>query len=319
MTFAGSCVCRPVGVTVSRVIAGNIPASTGCWAAAQATASSSSPVRGAEAVEGAGDRRGSGSSAPRGRAAPRPPSAARRRTLSAPAGTDAWPARPKNRSRSEATCLLADRDRHDAAPVGQLEQRAAALVERVVAAQVRALADEPGHPDVGGVALLVGLGDRGRRRRAARLPLRAELGERRRPGGQLALHVGGAAAEDPAVADARRRTAARVQSASGAGTTSVCAISMIDGPAAVALDPRDQVEALGIGTDELALDPGLGEVVGEQLARPTVSRPGGFEVSMRISAAGRARRPPPRSLDMLIDDRRRSRRVPVSPRPRRQP
>ncbi len=56
-----------------------------------------------------------------------------------------------------------------------------------------------------------------------------------------------------------------VQSAVGAGTTSVCAISISEGPSPRALDSRDQVEALRVGADELALDPGAAQVVGEQL------------------------------------------------------
>ena len=93
------------------------------------------------------------------RAGARSTAAAWRSGLSAPAGNRGVTGAAGTRRRSEADLLLADRDGHDAAPVGELEQHAAALVEREVAAQVGALADQPRHPDVGGVALLVGLGD----------------------------------------------------------------------------------------------------------------------------------------------------------------
>ena len=161
--------------------------------------------------------------------------------------------------------LLADRDRHDPAPVGELEHHAAALVERVVAAEVVALADQPGHPDVGGVALLVGLGDEhhvaGRTLAAA-----GELGEGDDPRRQLALHVGGAAAVDALVADLageRRHRPVGVRRRHDVGVGHQHQRRPLPRP----LDSRDQVQPRRIGPVEIGLDTGLGEVAGDELGR----------------------------------------------------
>ena len=67
-------------------------------------------------------------------------------TLSAPAGTQAWPARPWKRTRIEATSFSPT----DIVTTRALAARARspALVQRVVAAHVGALANHPAHPDV---------------------------------------------------------------------------------------------------------------------------------------------------------------------------
>ena len=229
MTFAGSCVCRPVGVTVIRVIAGTIPASIGCWAAAQATAASGRRRGGAEAVERARDRRGQLRRRLVIEQPLAPASAARRRTLSAPRGHRRVAGAPVEAEPDRGDLLLADRDRHDAAAVGELEQRAAALVDRVVAAQVvgargrartsrRRRCCAPRRPR-----------RRGRRRRAA--ARRSVPPPRRRPT-RAASSPFMSAAPRPITRPSRSSPAngGTVQSASGAGTTSVCAISISDGP-----------------------------------------------------------------------------------------
>ena len=77
-----------------------------------------------------------------------------------------------------------------------------------------------------------------------------ELGEGDRARRHLALHVGGAAADQHAVAlDALERADASSRSG-GAGTTSVWPSSISRRPVA-ARDPGDQVESLGVGADEL--------------------------------------------------------------------
>ena len=159
--------------------------------------------------------------------------------------------------------LLADRDGHHPPPVGELEQRPAALVEGVVAAQVGALANQPRHADVGGVALLVRLGDQdhvaGRALDASR-----QRGEGDSPRRELVLHVGRPAADQPSVAHRAlewidRPAGARRRDDVGVGDQHQRR------PLPRAGDPRDQVEPSGIGPDQLRLDPGAGEVLGEQL------------------------------------------------------
>ncbi len=95
--------------------------------------------------------------------------------------------------------LLPHRHGHDPAAVGELEQDSAAFVQGVVAAQVRALADQPGESNIGRVAFLVRLGNQHEVAGWALAGAR-ERGQRDGPRGQLALHVGSAAADQQAVA-----------------------------------------------------------------------------------------------------------------------
>ncbi len=158
--------------------------------------------------------------------------------------------------------LLADRDRHHAAAVGELEQLSPALVDREVAAQVRPFTRQPREADVGGVLLLVGLGDEdhvaGRLHAAA-----GELGERDGPCRDLALHVGGPATdEQPVALDARERVDGPVV---GRRRHDVGVAEQHRRGTIPTLDSGDHVQALGIGADELGLDAGKAQVPGEQL------------------------------------------------------
>ena len=183
------------------------------------------------------------------------------------AGTEAWPARPKKRSRSELTSFSPTEIVTTRRPSASSSSDPAALVEGEVAAQVGALADQPGHADVGGVALLVGLGDQQRRRRPARSPERAKRRERDRARRQLALHVGGAAADQPAVAIAalERRHAPAARAAPGRRRCGRGAA--IEGPSPLPSIRATRLSRAGVGAGQLALDAGAGEVAGEQLGR----------------------------------------------------
>ena len=176
-----------------------------------------------------------------------------------------------------------------AAPVRELEQQPAALVERVVAAQVGALADEPGHPAVGDVALLVGLGDEddvaGRRLAAAGVG-----GEARRPAPRARSSC--RAAPRPTTWSSRSAPSngSTVQLSAGAGTTSVCPISISDGPS-----PAPGIRAIRLSRS--GSGPASSHSIPER-SRYAASELGGGGLAARAdstcrpgSAPGSARRP----------------------------
>ena len=134
-------------------------------------------------------------------------------------------------------------------------------------------------------------------------PLARELRERDGAGRELALHVGGAAADQRGRRAPRPRTAGRSSRRRGAGTTSVWAISISDGPSPRPRHAGDEVEALGVGADQLALGPGLGQVARRAARRPASRCPAGWRCrsgSARCASssdllAEPARQPPARS------------------------
>ena len=263
ITFAGSCVCRPVGVTVIRVIAGNRPARTGCWAAAHATASSSSPAGAPIPVERAaidgdqGRRRLDSRAAPgprsrrgRGRCRRRPgprrdrrgrrTAAAARSTCFSPIEIVTTRRPPASSSSKPPPSLSAQSQRRSARSRTSHDMPTSAVLR---SSSASAIEDDVARP-------------------GPRRP--AELGEGGDAGGELPLHVGGAAADHPAVADLgaeRRQGPVRIGRRDDVGVGH----EHDRGAAAGALDPGDQVEAVGVGADQLALDPRRGEVVGDQL------------------------------------------------------
>ena len=126
--------------------------------------------------------------------------AASRSGLTARRGTEAWPARPWKRRRSALTSFSPTEIVTTRRPSARSRTMPPPSSREKSKAQVGALADQPGHADVGGVVLLVGLGDQ---QHVAGRPL-AGAGEGGEGGGarrQLVLHVGGAAADQPAVLD----------------------------------------------------------------------------------------------------------------------
>ncbi len=179
--------------------------------------------------------------------------------------------------------LLTDRHGHHPPPVGQLEQHPAALVEGEVAAQVVALAHQPRHPDVGGVALLVRLGDQhdvtGRAPAAAR-----QDSDRNGARRELALHVRGAAPDQPAVAELRRERSNGPIGARRGDDVGVGEQHQRRRLAAT-LEAGDEVEALRVGPNELAIDARGAEVVGEKLGGGglVTGRVRGVEPDQRLS------------------------------------
>ena len=258
----GSNVARPVGVTVSLVIAGISSERIGCWARAQrhriVEGVGRSQVGSARAIAGTGCAGASKACrrVPRWRRWRRRCRCPRDRGV-AGAAADADPHR--------GHLLLADRDRHHPTPVGEGEQRPAALVDREVAAQVGALARQPGHADVAEVALLVGLGDQ-KDVAGGALPAAGDGGQGRDPRGQFALHVGGPPADQVPVA--HRAVKRPHRPALGGGGYHVCVPHQQQRRGLTrARDARHQVEPRRIGADQLALRSRRSQVCGQQLRR----------------------------------------------------
>ena len=258
-------------------------------ARAHASGSSSAPCGRAEDLERAAQRRRHHARGPRRASSARSPRARWRAGCRRASGTDACPAAPQTRIRSDADPLLAHRDRDHAPAVGQLEQRAAALVDREVAAQVGALAHEPRHADVGGVALLVGLGDQDDvARRAVAARARARPARRREPRARPSCRRPRAR---PARRRApRRRTAGRSSLGRRRARRRCGPSASATGPRR-ARDARDEVESLGIGADQLAFGARVAQVLGEELGGRGLAarRVGGVEPDQR-----------PRELDDLL-------------------
>ena len=146
--------------------------------------------------------------------------------------------------------LVADRDAHHGATVGELQPQPVALVQRVVRPDVGAVLEQPAHADVGRAVLLVGDGEQ------PQVTTRAEAragqpGHRDHPGRELVLHVHGAPAVEVAVVD--DRVEGRVGPVARVGRHHV---EVPDegqrGAAAGARDARDQVGPVRVAGHQLA-------------------------------------------------------------------
>ena len=163
-----------------------------------------------------------------------------------------------------AGALLADRDLDHEPAVAEPEGQAAALVERVVGGDVRALGHEPVHADLGRPVLLVGHDHE--QQVAGAAPAAAR--QRRHGDGagrDLVLHVDRPAAPQEAVV-VDHGTERRVDPVAGVGRHHVAVPDEGERrSAAGARDPGDEVGATRVARDQLDLDPGALQVGGEHL------------------------------------------------------
>ncbi len=155
--------------------------------------------------------------------------------------------------------LVADRDAHHGAAVGELQPQPVALVQREVRLDVGAVLEQPAHADVGRAVLLVGDGEQPQvtTRPEARS---GQPGHRDHAGRQLVLHVHGAAAVEVAVVD--DGVEGRVGPVPRVGRHHVQVPDEGQrGSTAGPRDARDQVGPVGVAGDQLAGDPGRFQVV----------------------------------------------------------
>ena len=162
-----------------------------------------------------------------------------------------------------ARSLLAHAERVEAPPV-ELERDAPALVEHVVGSHlVGMLAAQPLRPRRGS-HLLVGGGDDQELSLARAPAVAAERRGRGHLGGDLVLHVLSASAANLPVHDvARPGIEAPLGGIGGDGVR--VAEQAQRRPGALPAQPRDQVRAAGLGGQQLALEAGLGQGLGQQL------------------------------------------------------
>ena len=174
---------------------------------------------------------------------------------------------------------VADGQRHDHTPVGQLQTHALALVECEVGPDVGSLLQQPAHAHVGGAVLLVGNSEEPQVT-ARPEPRPRETREGHSPGCDLVLHVDGAAAEEIAVV-VDDRVERWVRPVPGITRHDVgVAHECQGGSGATAAQPGDEVRPQRVARHDLALDPGRLEIVPEEhrSGRLAAGRVGGVDL-----------------------------------------